>query len=154
MREEMKTELREVVVKRYIADDGTEFEYKDDCKTYERNLSLKKYIEKANDMRIKELDDVLPLDCNGDVGENNNFRWFPLNNKEDYNVVLKAYADGVLPMPKEYPTILCVESSSYYTEEYNSDCYGYLLEDIMADTKWFWEKLGYKVEITKQLLKG
>ena len=149
MREEMRTELREITVKKYIADDGTEFEYKSDCETYERNLSLKKYIEQANNMRIKELDDVIPLDCNGMAEENSNFRWFPLNNKGDYNIVLKAYADGSLPIPKEYPTILCVESSSYYEEEYNEDCYGYLLENIMADTKKFWEKLGYKVEITK-----
>ena len=149
MREEMRTELREVVVKKYIADDGTEFTHKDDCETYERNLCLKEYIKQADNMRIKELDDTLPLDCKAIVGEYNNFRWFPLNNKEDYNIVLKAYADGSLPVPKEYPTILCVESSSYYTEEYNSDCDGYLLEDLMADTKEFWEKLGYKVEITK-----
>lgn len=151
MKETMVTELREVVVKKYIADDGTEFEYKSDCETYERNLSLKKYIKQADDMRIKELDDVLPLDCNGMVEENNNFRWFVLDNKVDYDIVRKAYADASLPIPKEYPTIICIESSSYYTEEYNDDCYGYLLENIMVDTKEFWGKLGYEVSFTKKI---
>lgn len=150
MREEMKTELREVTVKKYIADDGTEFEYKSDCEIYERSLSLKEYIEQADNMRIKELDDVLPLDCNGMVEENSYFNWFSLNSKKDFDIVKKAYADGSLPVPKEYPTILCVESNSYHTEEYNDDCYGYLLEDIMADTKKFWKKLGYEVSLTRR----
>jgi hypothetical protein len=150
MKETMVTELRKVVVKKYIADDGTEFEYKSDCETYERNLSLKKYIKQADDMRIKELDDVLPLDCNGMVEENSYFYWFSLNSKKDFDIVRKAYDNATLPVPKEYPTILCVESNSYHTEEYNDDCYGYLLENIMADTKKFWKKLGYEVSFTKK----
>ena len=150
MREEMKTELREVTIKRYIADDGKEFEYRFDCEKYEKYLSLKKYIEQADNMRIKELDDVLPLDCCGEVEENNNFRWFSLNNKEDYDIVSKAYDNDELPTPKEYPAILCVESSSYYFEEYNADSYGYLLKDIMADTKEFWARFGYEISFTEK----
>ena len=114
MKTEIRTQIQEVPV--YIADDGTEFNTEAECWEYEVQNKRKTQIEKAEKLRITELDDVIPL-INEDTSVAYVYRWYKLTNKKDFKIVDEAYNCGWdFAEPLKYPSIMCVES---YSEECN-----------------------------------
>ena len=83
MKTEIRTQIQEVPV--YIADDGTEFNTEAECWEYEVQNKRKTQIEKAEKLRITELDDVIPL-INEDTSVAYVYRWYKLTNKKDFKL--------------------------------------------------------------------
>lgn len=137
-----ETKIIEQKVISYVADDGTEFRTESECKDYEVKQFSKNLIEAAEKLRIKELDEHLPLSNDGLMNENNTFRWYKLNNEADFETVNKAYGNS-LNVPESYPEIMCVETVGY--EAYMDDAYNYNMETCKKITESFWKELGVKV---------
>lgn len=145
MKTEIRTQIQEVPV--YIADGGTEFNTEAECWEYEVQNKRKTQIEKAEKLRITELDDVIPL-INEDTSVAYVYRWYKLTNKKDFKIVDEAYNCGWdFAEPLKYPSIMCVES---YSEGYYGDAYNYLLSDCKQAAEKFWKQMGYKVTIEKE----
>jgi len=144
MKSETRTKTIEVNV--WVADDGKEFTYEQDCIEYERKLNGNDFIHKAEELRINELDDIIPIDGHALPSENNNYRWYKVKSVEDMEALEGAYGER-LPDVSSFPEIVCVEYNG--GDVYCGDAYGYTLHDIMLETKDFFEKLGYVVDFTK-----
>ena len=143
MKTEIKTQIQEVPV--YIADDGTEFNAEAECRDYENKR--KAQIEKAEKLRITELDNVIPL-INEDTSVAYVYRWYKLTNENDFKIVDEAYnGSWDFTEPLKYPSIMCVES---YMEEYYGEAYSYLLSECKQAAEKFWKQMGYKVTIEKE----
>lgn len=145
---EIKTEkiMVENFVTSYVADDGKEFPSERECKEHEERQAKYKYIEAAEKLRIKEMDDQIPLSDDGMMSDTNSYRWYRLNNKEDYDMVNMAYGDSFVE-PKSYPEIMCVETVGY--KIYLDDAYYYYMATCKTITENFWKKLGYQVTFKK-----
>lgn len=145
MKVETRKEMIEMEIKKYIANDGTEFKSKIDCLRYEERQKRKEEIEAAEKLRIEDLDEQIPLYC-GEMSENNTFRWYRVENDAEFDVLNNACRNElVCARPSVYPEIICVETVGY--EAYEDDVYSYNMEDIKAATKEFFEKFGYRVMI-------
>lgn len=130
----------------YIANDGTEFLSESECREHEKNLELKTFIEGAEKLRVKELDDVIPISTEAIINDNT-FLWYKLNNKQDFEILNKAYNNSLYE-PSVYPMFKCVENSYY--NPYDSDYYyDYDLCECKNITENFWNKFGYKVIFEK-----
>ena len=133
----------------YISDDGKNFPTETACKAYEEKLNKEKLraerIAKAEALRIPELDDVMPL-CD-DGNENNTYRWYKVNTKDDYYSLLDIYP-CYLHTPEQFPDIMCVENCD--CEPYADDAYAYYLSEIKRTTERFWDKLGYELKFEKK----
>lgn len=147
MRVKEETKMVKQIVTLYVAEDGTEFENKWQCEDYEKRNGLGNLIANAEKLRIAELDDCLPLSNDGLINDNNAFRWYRLENKEDFEAVHKAYGGYCFTEPKDYPEVICVETCGY--EPYIDDSYCYYLTDCKIMTEEFWKSLGYKVVFEK-----
>lgn len=144
MKVKEETRVVEQTVTLYIAEDGTEFVTEYACRRYEEKKNLEKLIEKAENLRIVELDDCLPLTNDGLINDNNIFKWYRLESKEDFDIVEGAYgSNGHLSKPSTYPEVICVETCGY--EPYKDDAYNYHLTDCKIMTEEFWKAMGYKV---------
>lgn len=130
----------------YIAMDGEEFCTKRDCERHESMLRRKSLIEKAEKLRIKDLDGKFPIDDNALPYEGNHFIWYKVGSVDDYEAVDNAYGNHV-DYPDVMPEIVCVESCGI--EEYDGDVYTYHLSNMKASTEDFWSRLGYKVTLEK-----
>ena len=104
-------------------------------------------IASAEKLRIKELDEHIPLGNDGLINENNIFRWYRVQNKRDYYVLNTAYGNAIRK-PSVYPEIICVETAGQ--EAYQGDAYGYHLADCRKITEDFWKQMGYKCTIEKE----
>ncbi len=145
MKTEIRTQIQEVPV--YIADDGTEFNTEAECWDYEVENENKSKIEKAEKLRIIELDNVMPL-INKELYEDHTYIWYKLTNENDFRSVNEAYLDGWnFAKPLKYPSIMCVKSD---TGDYYGNAYNYLLSDCKQATEKFWKQMGYKVTIEKE----
>jgi len=147
----MRIEIEKKIIEQennvYIADDGTEFTTQHDCEKYEKEQEKKAYIELAETLRIAELDEQTPLTC-GETYENNTYRWYKVNNQEEFDALNKAYDNQVgTACLISYPQIICVETCGY--EPYQDDCYSYFLSDCLKETGQFWKLFGYDVNFTK-----
>ena len=138
--------LVEQEITTYIATDGEEFDTERDCKKHEARLRHKQLIEKAEKLRIKDLDGKFPIDDNALPYFENYFIWYKVETIEDFKVIENAY-DNKLEAPEIYPEIICVETNE--NEEYEGDVYTYTLSDMKASTEFFWSRLGYKVKLEK-----
>ena len=141
---EIRTEKRmvEQLINTYIAEDGKEFDTRADCENYERELEDAKLRAGAEKFEIKELEDTYPLDVDAQyINDNHGFKWYRVNNKEEFNAVDKMYGGEVIE-PKSYPETICVEYDDYY----DSDAWTYLLSDMKRATSIFWERHGFDVE--------
>ena len=134
--------LVEQLVSTYIANDGKEFSTKIECEAYEEDLNSAQIRAEAEKFEIKELEDTYPLDVDAQyINDNHGFKWYRVNNKEEFNAVDKMYGGDVLE-PKTYPEIICIEYDDYY----GSDAWTYLLSDMKKATSIFWERHGFEVE--------
>lgn len=149
MRTEKKTKMVEIAETKYIADDGREFASEEKCKDYERQKERKCFIEKAEKLRIKELEDSIPLVLD-ETMEYHEYRWYRLQNENDYNILSEAYSGNYFDKPVSYPVTMCVETYDYYCDEYDGDAYSFTLDQCKEDTIKFWERQGYKVTIEKE----
>ena len=98
-------------------------------------------------LRIKELDEHIPLGNDGFVNESNTFRWYRIRNQNDYHILNTAYRDTIRE-PSVYPEIICVETVGQ--EPYQDDAYAYHLADCRKVTEDFWKQLGYQCTIQKK----
>lgn len=105
---------------------------------------MKNIINQAEQLRIKNLDDIIPL-TSGGTNENNYFIWYYVQTKKDFDIVNKAYREQFCE-PEQYPEIMCVESYSGYED----DAYEYYLSQIKDLTCDFWKQLGYKITLSKE----
>ena len=149
MRTEKKTKMVEVTEIKYIADDGREFASVRDCEQYEKAEKRKIFIDKAEKLRIKELEDLMPLVLD-ETMEHHEYRWYKLQNENDYNILSEAYSGNYFGEPVSYPAIMCVETYDYYCDDYDGDAYSFTLDKCKEDTIKFWERQGYKVMIEKE----
>jgi len=144
----MRKEKRKVEIEKnvWVAEDGKEFSNESECKSYEFNLKVERNREKAEKYRIHELDDILPLDNEGLIEENSQYRWFQVHSKEQFEVLNNAYG-GEIPKPLYYPEMVCIEYTGYEWGE--GDVWGYLLSNIKRKSDEFWGKMGYKMKLEK-----
>ena len=149
MRTEKKTKMVKITETKYIADDGREFASEKECKDYEKAEKRKVFIDKADKLRIRELEDSMPLVLD-ETMEHHEYRWYKLQNENDYNILSKAYSGNYFGEPASYPVIMCVETYDYYCDDYDGDAYNFTLDKCKEDTIKFWEKQGYKVKIEKE----
>lgn len=148
MKVKKETKMVEQTITLYVAEDGKEFKSEHECRKYEEKKILESLIEKAEELRIKELDNCLPLTCNGLVNECNVFIWYKLESKEDFDIVESAYGyRSCFSKPNTYPEVMCVETCGF--EPYEDDSYNYNMEEIKGITKAFWKMLGYNVALEK-----
>lgn len=147
-----KKVMVEQTLKKYVADDGTEFNFEQDCKCYEEKMIQNKKIQAAENLRIKKLDEVVPISIGGEVNSDNIFIWYRIANEQDLETILEAYASryGYVEVgkPGKYPNVLCIETIGH--EEYEDSSYGYWFDQMINDTKIFWKKLGYNVLLEKE----
>lgn len=101
----------------------------------------------AERLRIKELDEHIPLGNDGLVNESNIFRWYRVKDEKDYQVLNTVYGNAVRE-PSVYPEIICVETVGQ--EAYQGDAYAYHLADCRKITEDFWKQMGYKCRIEKE----
>ena len=140
IKEEIKVIEQRVVT--YVAKDGKEFTTLHECKKHEETLDKEELINAAEKMRMKELDESLPLSVDGLMNENNTFRWYKLQNQKDFETLNRA-CGNTLSAPQNYPEIMCVETVGY--EAYKDDAYSYSMTVCRNITESFWKKLGYTV---------
>ena len=139
----------EITETKYIADDGREFMSEKECKDYEKQKERKYIIEESEKLRIKEIEDLMPLVLE-ETMEQREYRWYKLQNENDYNTLSEAYSENYFYEPASYPAIVCVETYDYYCDEYDGEAYNFTLDQCKQDTIKFWEQQGYKVRIEKE----
>lgn len=149
MRIEKKTKMVEITETKYIADDGRTFASEKECNDYEKQKERKGFIEEAEKLRIKGLENLMPLILD-ETMENHEYRWYKVQNENDYNIISAAYNDDYFNEPVTYPAIMCIETYDYYCDNYDGDAYSLTLDDCKKDTISFWEKQGYRVVIEKE----
>lgn len=92
---------------------------------------------------IPELDDVIPLVNDGTTLENNYFRWFRIEKREDFELLDELFLEHTGVEPKTYPTLACLE---FIYELFSGEAYCYFIEDCVTSTKDFWEKFNVNFE--------
>lgn len=150
MQKEKRTEERVVVDNYtvYIADDGTEFDNEKDCIEYEKECIVNSIEPGIEAMKIKRLDGIAPINVDEEFPERD-FYWFNIKNADDFDNLIKyykmrSYDTDYLYMPSEYPALVCLMEGDDYVETMYFD-------DIIYNTKWFFNTLGYTVEIKKEI---
>lgn len=145
----MKKQLRKIEreVEVYIADDGKMFYSKSECEKHESDFKRKAVIGKANQLRITELDGVIPLDTEGGTGNERCWTWFKLESIEDWFALEDTFRTRIYgDYPEKFPCIVCIEAEF---EEYGDCPYVYSLDEMLVETKGFWHRFGYEVELKK-----
>lgn len=108
-------------------------------------------VRAAEKLRIRKLDERVPLSNDGLTNVDNIFRWYVVKNREDYKAVSEAYGGGIRE-PPVYPEIICVETVG--REAYEGDAYDHQMADCRKVTEDFWKQLGYKCRMKKIRMKG
>ena len=141
MREEIRKEERVVVneYKKYIAEDGKEFDTKRECQNYELDLAIEKAEEKTKQFIIDV--DITPLTLYDDFRECDT-KWYKVNSIDDLETVKEYYS---LKSGDEYgynvysfPAIVCIADYDDYYDVYT-------LENIMKQTEGFFDKFNIKI---------
>lgn len=123
----------------YIADDGTEFNDKWECKQYEERQKCIKALESIKKYKIKF--EGVPLDDDGHWSNLSTYRWYKVNNEDELNEICEVFDDFV--SVKEYPAYVCFETSE---DNYIGTASSITLEEIMEITQEFFERFGMEVE--------
>lgn len=145
IRKEIKIVEQKVPV--YICSDGTEFFDEIKAQKYETDVVHAAKIEKAEQFRLKMLDNLLPLTNDGLVNDCNTFRWYRVESEEDFSAVNDAFG-GSLDEPVTYPDVICVETVG--CEVYKDDVYGYYLSQMQKTTESFWETFGQMLSFSSR----
>lgn len=128
----------------YIASDGKEFNCKEICRNYEKSLVVKNLMKTANDFRIVEMEDWLPI-CYSPYSEyDSTFQWYRVRSNEDVDLLAKIY-DETFPYPESYPELICVEN--YCSGD---EIFSYTGTDMIRSVKSFFESAGYECVITEK----
>ena len=91
---------------------------------------------------IKELEGTYPLDVDGQyINDNHCFKWYKVNNIEEYETVARAYNSDDFGTIETYPEIICVEHESFW----GKDAWLHILSDMKEATVLFWKKHGFDV---------
>ena len=93
----IKKRFIEEDTKVYIAEDGTGFETERACRNYEDKILHPANIKQAEKLRIKYLDEVIPLSDSGLTDENNAFRWYKVENEENASILNDVYRTKFRP---------------------------------------------------------
>ena len=146
---EIRTKKRivEEDVRTYIACDGTEFSFENECLRYEEKLRREESIDKIQELRIDNLNDLMPLTNDGYTEEHYIYTWFELEDEEDYENLKAAFTGNYFPDELSYPEKVCVEINNEY--DYDSDSYLYTLNDVIENAKDFFERFGLEMELRK-----
>lgn len=140
MRKEVRLEqavIREKEV--YIADDGTEFDSKWKCEEYEFDTLKKPLLDKLQ--RSKELETFANFDGQ-EYAEHHDYQWYFIRNEEDVDILNRVYGEKL--------------DSSYIGKWINvesndeGDAWVSTIDDGITYATTVLNKLGYKVEITKE----
>jgi hypothetical protein len=145
--ENMRIEKREkkVYEEIYIADDGTQFDTKRHCLEYEKEIEMCKKAKDAEKLRIRELDDVIPL-IDVEIYENREYVWYKLENEKDFNTLKEAFEYSKdFTVPDGYPTLYCVESFGYDNIYEDDNTWTCTLNECKDAAVEFWERFGYKL---------
>ena len=129
----MRIEKREkkVYEEIYIADDGTQFDTKRHCLEYEKEIEMCKKAKSAEKLRIRELDDMMPL-----------------INVETYIKTVFEYSKD-FTVPDGYPTLYCVESFGYDNIYEDDNTWTCTIDECKDAAVKFWGKFGYKLIFEK-----
>lgn len=149
MKKETRKEERIVVSNHevYIANDGKEFDNRDECMKYEQELKLSEIEPAFEAMKIAELNGLAPITEDTEFPERD-FWWFNLTSEDDYQLIERYYDacnidTEYMTEPDIYPAMVCImESDDYVEMRY--------LGSIIMETEWFFKRLGYTVELTKE----
>lgn len=132
----------EVEDKIYIAVDGKEFATEAECVAHEEDLDNEQIRAEAEKFEIKELEDTYPLDVDAQyINDNHGFKWYKVNNEEEFEAVAKAYRSDDFKTLKSYPEVICVE-----TNEWDEDAWLHILSEMKEATVLFWKRHGFDVE--------
>jgi len=122
----------------YVADDGKEFKNLYDCRDYEIN---KRY-ENIKKYELESLRSLVPLDYDG-MSDESGFVWYKVNNLEEYNEIENAFSNMEWyhkHSPNSFPATFCIE-------DYNGWLTMHYLDEIINNTKRYFEKFGLKTTI-------
>lgn len=149
MRVETKKEMREIDVRVYFADDGTEFSTESDCRRYEDNLKAESRLEKLKPYIVEDLAEQIPLHSDDYYSSSMYYTWFKANNKEEYETICDLL-DKRFDEPNgfsgldAYPYYFCVETEREFEGEFED--YYTTLDMCKSTAKNFFDKFGIKVE--------
>lgn len=142
----------------YVAADGKEFMVEADCIAYEKNLEEQRKREEDDRERERfEREKLLSMDTGKvfmPLSEHQldeevwYFRWFRLNNKDDYDFICDLVTYGIVE-PEQYPAYVCLEGEGDPIEYLGSE-YSLTLEQCISETEWFFKQFGLKVEFHKE----
>lgn len=142
----------------YVADDGTQFVTEAECKAYEEKTAKAKAEREEEERtlaekkkRLKEMStemDIVPLTEHTLDPELWYFRWFKVNNEDDYEFIDSIVEYGT-KKPDQYPAYICLESEDDPLETAYAE-YSDTLENSITEAKWFFKQFGYDCEITKK----
>lgn len=149
---EMKVRKEVVMVKQsitvYVAEDGREFDTKEECELHEKRMKREALVEKAKKFCVQGLKNVMPL-VNQQTSEESVYDWFHVKDREMFLFLKELFRlDG--EYNGNYPALLCVE---FVDEEYGTDAYLYTMEDCINSTKDFWKKFGVELDIEQRQIK-
>lgn len=133
MRVETRTETVVKEINTYIADDGREFDTKEDCVRYENKKAEYEALDKLKELSIDDLEDVFPL--HSDLEEFSSWsgmRWYFVESRENVENIEKLYDQAGYKTSyydssyddMTYPNYIGIE------EEDNEICGPYTLEKM------------------------
>lgn len=144
----------------YVADDGTQFVTEAECKAYEEKTAKAKQAEKEEEermfaekeKRLRELNtemDIIPLTEHTLDPELWYFRWFKVNNDEDYEFISSLVEWGRPSKPDQYPSYICLMCENDPSDLAYAE-YSETFNNCIKEAKWFFKQFGYDCEITKK----
>lgn len=140
MRVETKKEMREVMVRVFVAEDGTKFSNEADCREYEYNkLEAESRLKKLKPYMMEY--DGIPLGTD-EYYSNIYYTWFKADNKEDYEIICDLL-DKRFGEPKSYPYYFCIETEAPFAGKF--DEYYTSLDMVKERTCNFFEQFGIKI---------
>lgn len=144
MKVSIKKETREINVRTYIAEDGTEFTSEVDCRKYEAKIQREiEYLQVLNLLVHDNETSKIPCD-GGENYENHIWEWYKVSNTEDLQRLNKFFNTDA--QVTTYPEFICIERG--YDDEHEG--YSQTLSNCVDYVKDFFNDFGYTVDVTKQ----
>lgn len=135
MKEIIRT--KQVEIKKYVAEDGKEFDTVVACLEYEKeNKKILRYTKRLEEIEKQgRYRGVTPLD-GGEYMGYREYRWYKPQNMDDINMMNKLFTNGWNQMNEnDVGKWLCVEGDDFDT--FTGDFYVMSLEDSVKNIKFF-----------------